>query len=753
MNPTTLAPQAEALPAPIADPKLQSVSVAHDGSVWGVSLDGNVLECTKNEIPWLPVEGVSASAIAVVGAIEATVGTAYAIIDGQPQARSLLPGASWLPLPAFGGLVKIWAATDSQGTNAVVWGALSARDVYVWSSSNPTEWVDLEWSADIMAPASDGSLYRLLDGAVSTFVNYGAGAEWRTVPTPEPFASLAAAAEDDLWGVGSSGTVYHYDGSGQWNAESEKGQFTAGVVDAGDDGTALVLFQGTIYEYQPSGTWSALPWSAAAPPAAMSVSNSETVWAIGTDDAIWRYTEDGGFWVPTNGLPSGVRQVSAASATNLWTCDGSGNLSLSTLSGGAWETTAAPGVTATMVAASADGDVLALDSAGVVHAYEIGGGWAVQSWGPALARIAVAAGRFRAGLSPSGDVFGWQPGETEWTPLSNPQPMNQVAALEGGAVLALDASGGIWIYLGTWVQCSQGSAQGNRLTQIAARDAADVWGILDTSSPLDLGAIGEVQAGQVQPGELGWDTESVTDETQSTHLWIVNRAATLAAQQGADGQAVCNLAGPQSTNPAFRKSLCQGLYDADFLPQYNNTEYGMPTWKSHFYDPDTQTNWLGEQKPTGLTQGSGFFEDAAAKYKAGDMAGAGYSLGLALHYFTDLTQPMHAANFTYLSSHPKFGYHSDFEKYVMQIQASVSPPQQYQPSALGTTPGPYLINAAKNSKQKYYGTMCPGSVRVSYVYYTQWYKTLAEQNINAILTDAITLTSQFMVAWMQSTEG
>ena len=56
-------------------------------------------------------------------------------------------------------------------------------------------------------------------------------------------------------------------------------------------------------------------------------------------------------------------------------------------------------------------------------------------------------------------------------------------------------------------------------------------------------------------------------------------------------------------NP-FHRGLCQGLYDADFLGFFNGpAEVGQPTYASHFYDPDTGTNWWGRGTLTALQRG------------------------------------------------------------------------------------------------------------------------------------------------------
>ncbi len=125
---------------------------------------------------------------------------------------------------------------------------------------------------------------------------------------------------------------------------------------------------------------------------------------------------------------------------------------------------------------------------------------------------------------------------------------------------------------------------------------------------------------------------------------------------------------------------------------------GQPTYKSHFYNPNTGVNWMGESSPTAPTQGGLYFEQAREAYLAGDLAGAGYHLGLSLHYLTDLTQPMHAANYTWLNSW-LWGYHTGFEGYMLDYQRSLHPPTEYTAGA-SVVPADYLKAVATTSRTK-----------------------------------------------------
>jgi hypothetical protein len=256
----------------------------------------------------------------------------------------------------------------------------------------------------------------------------------------------------------------------------------------------------------------------------------------------------------------------------------------------------------------------------------------------------------------------------------------------------------------------------------------------------------DVTADAIEPR---WDTESVFDETQSTHLWIVNRAAELAGTYGGLGTTLVKLVKPGRgrIGDPFHDGLCQGLYDADWKAPYNDPDDGMTTYKSHFYDPITGKNWKDETSPTALTRCVGLFEESLRAYLKQNMGGAGYYLGLSLHYFTDMTQPMHSTNFTWQKSSPVRGYHTAFETYAMEIQATVTPPGSYTPSTLGTTPAAHLKAAALQSRQSLRG-ICPQSIEGQYYGMTDDLRRMIRQGLPSILRTAITVTAQYLIAWV-----
>jgi hypothetical protein len=176
--------------------------------------------------------------------------------------------------------------------------------------------------------------------------------------------------------------------------------------------------------------------------------------------------------------------------------------------------------------------------------------------------------------------------------------------------------------------------------------------------------------------QADWDAESVDDETRSTHLWIVNRAiGLLGARSEPEAAAAVALLDAADCRPSWH----QGLADADFKAAYDGGLWDVPvggsttalvlsgaTWASHFYDPDTGLNYKGQKSPTAYDQALAHLANARAQLPS-NRANACYELGLSLHYFTDITQPMHSSNYT--AKNWPLELHSDFESYAMGQQA------------------------------------------------------------------------------------
>ncbi|PTS79449.1 hypothetical protein DBR17_11840 [Sphingomonas sp. HMWF008] len=116
----------------------------------------------------------------------------------------------------------------------------------------------------------------------------------------------------------------------------------------------------------------------------------------------------------------------------------------------------------------------------------------------------------------------------------------------------------------------------------------------------------------------------------------------------------------------FRQGFYDGLLAADYQPPWNNRLLGKQAlYTSHFYDPDHKVNLIRRQPLLWLLEAGieNFRESACSRVEGqshaavdshdrwreklndDDLKKAGWELGIASHYFTDLTQPMHTASF------------------------------------------------------------------------------------------------------------
>lgn len=100
---------------------------------------------------------------------------------------------------------------------------------------------------------------------------------------------------------------------------------------------------------------------------------------------------------------------------------------------------------------------------------------------------------------------------------------------------------------------------------------------------------------------------------------------------------------------AFYEAVKQGLYDADYKPEYTGTYAGVIIYYMHFYDARTGQSFYPYFE-NARTECEKYFNQSL--FTTPETATPeqrwqiGYRLGLALHYLTDVTQPMHAVNFT-----------------------------------------------------------------------------------------------------------
>lgn len=204
-----------------------------------------------------------------------------------------------------------------------------------------------------------------------------------------------------------------------------------------------------------------------------------------------------------------------------------------------------------------------------------------------------------------------------------------------------------------------------------------------------------------------WAINTIADEAGSTHLWIVDRAADVLGVH--TDIAAASRARNWLLNATCKPRWQRGLYDADYRAKYNGGWFDLTptsstaaiaasgaTWASHFYDPDTGKNYKGETKPTAKTEALRHSSNAKTFLAKADLYNGCYELGLALHFFTDLMQPMHTSNYTATSTPTSL--HSHIEEYAIELQTAGVPTGWTAPS--GTT-SQFIDAAARRSKAQW----------------------------------------------------
>jgi hypothetical protein len=144
---------------PGGEPGLSKISVAADGTVWGVGPDGNILKFVGGTFHWVePPDRI----VYVDVAVGSETNIWVLDKDGNISRYEGVEGALWFPQPGF--LSKISVAAD--GT---VWGVNKESKIYKWLNGIP---------------------------------------QWEEVPGR--LATVAVGSKTNIWGVDRVGEVYRF---------------------------------------------------------------------------------------------------------------------------------------------------------------------------------------------------------------------------------------------------------------------------------------------------------------------------------------------------------------------------------------------------------------------------------------------------------------------------------------------------------------------------------------------------------------
>lgn len=261
-----------------------------------------------------------------------------------------------------------------------------------------------------------------------------------------------------------------------------------------------------------------------------------------------------------------------------------------------------------------------------------------------------------------------------------------------------------------------------------------------------------------------WDDEA--------HRWLVRQSFEILTRVS-DQKNVGNLLALWNLEidkqKPFQQQVFKGLYDADHVLWYIGFVYD-----SHFYDPDTKGTWTLSHR-NALTECTRFARDAflildSRKWQCSSTADleavkrAGFQLGLALHYFTDLTQPMHAANFPIIvpSFVPWDLRHSTFETLAEQEHTKYTlKPEDVDPAEIVKLMAkrlePVVVATARFSKGVFKAHVRPrAEAKVTYAP-GAWYPTIdnhwsVEETIDAF-RESFTYAQKAVPAFLATVAG
>lgn len=249
------------------------------------------------------------------------------------------------------------------------------------------------------------------------------------------------------------------------------------------------------------------------------------------------------------------------------------------------------------------------------------------------------------------------------------------------------------------------------------------------------------------PGQTAptWQTRLEDDQAVNTHLWLCNQG--LALLERSDDSAHRGMAIWLAN---YRQAWQRAVYEADYIDPYCDVSWwgGYPGCKffSHFYDPDTGLNWLDEATPTALTEGARWWAVSLDEVREGKLFDAFYHFGISLHYLTDLTQPMHASNFTFLSSIPP-GYHTSFESFSTTVQPAVRLPTYGWYDLAPPEPELWLQATARLAKRRM-GRVWHADVRRAWHRFdAKGWQRLVRPVIIESLAEACRIAAGYMAAW------
>ena len=148
------------------------------------------------------------------------------------------------------------------------------------------------------------------------------GYTWTVVSPPATgnhLRGVCSIAEDDVWAVGDSGTILHYDGSNWSTVSSPTSNSLRSISPAWKDDIWAVGVSGTIIRYSGAGGWNAVsPSPTTELLNSVSTLGSGEAWAVGILGGIFHFNGSGWSEVLPKPTDRGLYGVAAVSSGDVW---------------------------------------------------------------------------------------------------------------------------------------------------------------------------------------------------------------------------------------------------------------------------------------------------------------------------------------------------------------------------------------------------------------------------------------------------
>ena len=347
--------------------QLNAITVALDGSVFGIDQNNNILQAVYGQ----PLTQVTLQqTLSNISA--ASDGTIWGIAKSGNIQSGVVQYANGTWQPAHCGTAPVTQL--SVGSSQNIW-AVDGHGKVFYRLVNGT--FTMNGAGSSVSATADGSAWGLDEqGAPLQFIN----SLWQSVtPYPEAFSCLSAGTAAWVWALGKSGQVYQYDGAGNaWLPVASVLAPALASLSCGDDGTVWALdTSGNAYSYGfTQQDWIFAAKLASGQLSMISIADAGNIWALDTSGNIY---QNDAMQVTWGQVGSGWSFISAASLTDIWGLDSEGNIFQNTGGPSIWHPTSISpppdGSRLWVVSAAADGTVFGLSPTSIFRYAGPVSGW------------------------------------------------------------------------------------------------------------------------------------------------------------------------------------------------------------------------------------------------------------------------------------------------------------------------------------------------------------------------------------------